>query len=227
MIKVIVAEDSIVLRKLIVRSINSQKDMKVVGDAGSGKDIIAIADSSDFDIAVLDIEMEYMDAGIKAAREIHKIKPSAKVIFLTLHDNDEMIFSALEDGAVDYIIKSEKTDELIEHIRAVSFGKNPMTLDVQGRLQKEFRRLRRSEGELMFFIRNIAILTPAEKALLKLLVEGKTTKDIASLRFVEVTTVKTQITHILKKLNARRTKDIVLQIKEMNLEGLLEEDPKV
>ena len=227
MIKIIVAEDSIVLRRLIVRSINSQEDMKVVGDAGSGKEIVSIASSTDFDIAVLDIEMECMDAGIKAAREIHKIKPLAKVIFLTLHDNDEMIFSALEDGAVDYIIKSEKTDSLIEHIRAVSSGKNPMNLDVQGRLQKEFRRLRQSEGELMFFIRNIAILTPAEKALLKLLVEGKTIKNIARLRFVEVTTVKTQITHILKKLNVRRTKDIVLQIKEMNLEGLLENDPKV
>ena len=187
MIKIIVAEDSIVLRRLIVRSINSQEDMKVVGDAGSGKEIVSIASSTDFDIAVLDIEMECMDAGIKAAREIHKIKPLAKVIFLTLHDNDEMIFSALEDGAVDYIIKSEKTDSLIEHIRAVSSGKNPMNLDVQGRLQKEFRRLRQSEGELMFFIRNIAILTPAEKALLKLLVEGKTIKDIARLRQYEVT----------------------------------------
>lgn len=227
MIKVIVAEDIDVIRKRIIKNINKESDMQVVGEASTGLEITKVALSTDFDIAVLDIEMEGIDAGIVAARKIREVKTDAKIIFLTLHDNDDMIFSALGDGAVDYIIKSEDTTPLIEHIRLVTEGKNPMNLDLQRKLQTEFKRLQKSESELMFFIRTIAILTPAEKALIKLLVEGNSVKDIAKKRYVEVTTVKTQISHILKKLNVRRTRDIVLQIKEMNLESLLDTEPKV
>lgn len=227
MIKVIVAEDIDVIRKRIIKNINKESDMQVVGEASTGLEITKVALSTDFDIAVLDIEMERINAGIVAARKIREVKTDAKIIFLTLHDNDDMIFSALGDGAVDYIIKSEDTTPLIEHIRLVTEGKNPMNLDLQRKLQTEFKRLQKSESELMFFIRTIAILTPAEKALIKLLVEGNSVKDIAKKRYVEVTTVKTQISHILKKLNVRRTRDIVLQIKEMNLESLLDTEPKV
>lgn len=227
MIKVIVAEDIDIIRKRIIKNINKESDMQVVGEASTGLEITKVALSTDFDIAVLDIEMERIDAGIIAARKIREVKTNAKIIFLTLHDNDDMIFSALGDGAVDYIIKSEDTTSLIEHIRLITDGKNPMNLDLQRKLQTEFKRLQKSESDLMFFIKTIAILTPAEKALIKLLVEGNSVKDIAKKRYVEITTVKTQISHILKKLNVRRTRDIVLQIKEMNLESLLDTEPKV
>lgn len=102
-----------------------------------------------------------------------------------------------------------------------------MDWNIQNKVQKEFRRLRKSETDLLFFLRNISILTQAEKELLKLLVADYSLKEIAKLRYVELTTIKTQISHILKKLRVRRTKDIVKQIKEMGLESLLESESKV
>ena len=227
MIRVIIAEDLDILRRRLVKAINSTDDITVVGESDTGKGIVDIAESTKFDIAILDIEMETTEAGLYATNAILMDNPNAKIIMLTLHDSDDMVFSAIEKGAVDYVIKSENTDELIEHIRNVYAGKNNMDWRIQSKIQKEFRRLRKSENDLLFFIRNIAILTPAEKTLLKLLTDGYSIKEIAKLRFVEVTTVKTQISHILRKLNAKRTREIVIQIKEMHLEELLDDSAKV
>ena len=170
--------------------------------------------------------MESAEAGLDAAKAILEERPDAKIIILTLHDSDEMVFSAIEKGAVDYVIKSGDTEEVIQHIRNAYSGKRAMDWKIQDKLQKEFRRLRKSENDLLFFIRHIAVLTPAEKALLKLLVDGYSIREISRLRFVEVSTVKTQISHILKKLNAKRTREIVVQIKEMKLEELLSDSEK-
>ena len=222
----IIAEDLEILRKRLIKSMDSTGDIKVVGESSTGKGIIEIAKQTPFDIAVLDIEMESAEAGLDAAKAILEERPDAKIIILTLHDSDEMVFSAIEKGAVDYVIKSGDTEEVIQHIRNAYSGKRAMDWKIQDKLQKEFRRLRKSENDLLFFIRHIAVLTPAEKALLKLLVDGYSIREISRLRFVEVSTVKTQISHILKKLNAKRTREIVVQIKEMKLEELLSDSEK-
>ena len=226
MIRVIIAEDLEILRKRLIKSMDGTEDIKVVGESSTGKGIIEIAKQTPFDIAVLDIEMESAEAGLDAAKAILEEHPDAKIIILTLHDSDEMVFSAIEKGAVDYVIKSGDTEEVIQHIRNAYSGKRAMDWKIQDKLQKEFRRLRKSENDLLFFIRHIAVLTPAEKALLKLLVDGYSIREISRLRFVEVSTVKTQISHILKKLNAKRTREIVVQIKEMKLEELLSDSEK-
>lgn len=114
MIKVIIAEDLNILRKRIVCAINSQTDMKVVAEASTGMEITRLAEACEFDIALIDIEMESREAGINATMDILKLKPESQIIILTLHDSDEMVFKALEGGAVDYIIKSEDTTKVIQ-----------------------------------------------------------------------------------------------------------------
>ena len=182
MIRVIIAEDLEILRKRLIKSMDSTGDIKVVGESSTGKGIIEIAKQTPFDIAVLDIEMESAEAGLDAAKAILEERPDAKIIILTLHDSDEMVFSAIENGAVDYVIKSGDTEEVIQHIRNAYSGKRAMDWKIQDKLQKEFRRLRKSENDLLFFIRHIAVLTPAEKALLKLLVDGYSIREISRLR---------------------------------------------
>ncbi len=221
MIRVIIAEDIDILRRRIKNDLLRSEKIEVVGEAASASEAVDVAMSVDFDIALLDIEMESSDSGIDAASRILEIKPESKVIFLTLHESDEVVFKALESGAVDYIIKSEDATNVVEHIEKAYQDKAQIGWKVQNKMQKEFLRLRKSEMHLVFFIHNISILTPAEKALLALLVEGYSIKDISEKRYVEITTIKTQISHILKKLHVRRTKDIVDQIKEMKLESLL------
>lgn len=227
MINVLVAEDIDILRRRIVRALDNTEDIKVVAAVSTGKSAVQAARVTDFHIALLDVEMERIDSGIVAAKEIIGLKPNVDIIFLTLHESDEIIFNAFGSGAVDYIIKTEDIDPVIEHIRNVYNNKAMLDWEIQSRIQKEFRRLQRSENELRFFIHKIAILTPAEKELLRLLVGGNSLKQITKIRFVELSTIKTQISHILKKLEVGRTRDIVKQIREMNLENLLDDISKV
>ena len=221
-IRVIFAEDVEILRKEIIRFLNRDKHIEVVGDANNAKDIVTIAQEIEFDIALLDIEMEKETSGIEAASAILAAKPQAKIIFLSSHESDEIIFSAIETGAIDYVIKSGELENLIDHIEKAYSNQVEIDWNVQKKMHKEFLRLRKREQNLLFFIRNIAILTPAEKSLISLLVQEFRIKEIADIRFVEVTTIKTQISRILKKLDMKRTKDIVTQIKKMKLESLFE-----
>ena len=88
-------------------------------------------------------------------------------------------------------------------------------------MKREFLRLRKTENNLLYFIKNLSGLTSAEKQLVRLLLQGYSARQIAEERIVELSTVKTQISHILKKVNAKRSKELVDNIREKNLEQLL------
>ena len=222
-IKIIIAEDAEVLLDSFVETFSGDPGLQVVGQAKTASGIIQIASKTDFDIALLDIDMERRHSGIYAACQILNEKPGAKIVFLTVHEDDDTIFKAMEAGAVDYIIKSDDTDKIIKHIKDAYVNVTELEHKVQHILNKEFLRLRKKEADLIYYIKNIAVLTPVEKSMLKLLLKGKTPREISEIRNVEITTVKTQITRILKKFNASRTRQIVNQIREMNLENLLDE----
>lgn len=221
MIKVILAEDTPVLRRHLVDLIDRQDDMKVVGFADTGAEIFDIAKRTDFDIAVLDIDMETSTAGIIAAGEILSVKPSSKIVFLSVHEDDEMILCALEAGNVDYVVKSDDLENVLRHIRSFADGKPVLDTKVGSAMKREFLRLRKTENNLLYFIKNLSGLTSAEKQLVRLLLQGYSARQIAEERVVELSTVKTQISHILKKVNAKRSKELVDNIREKNLEQLL------
>ena len=101
-IRIIVAEDNDVLREDLCQELNGQPDFTVVATAASGAKAVEAALATEFDVILLDIEMETIQAGIDAAAAIHPQKPEAKIIYLTAHDNDDMILTAMATGAVDY-----------------------------------------------------------------------------------------------------------------------------
>lgn len=105
-IKILIADDFALLREDLRELINRQQDMEVVGEAASGKDIVALAEKLDFDIILMDIEMELMNAGIIATQKIREVKPDANIIFLTAHETREIIVTAMGAGACDYLVKA-------------------------------------------------------------------------------------------------------------------------
>ncbi len=222
MIRVILAEDNEILRRHIIDSLAKEEDIEVVGEASTGGAIFEIAKTTEFDIAVLDIDMESSTAGIIAAGEMLSVKPEAKIIFLSVHEDDETVLGALSSGNVDYVVKSDDMNVLVKHIRSFAGGK-PMALEgkVGDTVKREFIRLKKTEKNLLYFIKNLSGLTSTEKELVRLLLQNKTARQIADERTVELTTVKTQISHILKKCHAKRTKELVMEIREKQLEDLL------
>jgi two-component system response regulator NreC len=219
-LRIIIAEDINIIREDLEQTINSQEDMVVVASVASGIEVQNVANKVEADIAILDIEMESNTAGIKAANFFQENYPSVKVVYLSVHENANIILTAMATGAIDYIVKGCSDAVLLDHIRKVSKGQANLESKVQMIMMKEYKRLRKSEKSLTFFIENLSSLTPTEKELVGYLLLGYKVKEIAKQRNVEIVTVKTQITMLLKKFNCRRTSKIIEMVNDLNLTHL-------
>lgn len=219
-IRMMIAEDFQLLLEDMTEVINEQIDMEVVGTANNGHDMVKLATKTEFDVILMDIEMENMNAGIEATRQIRAEIPEAKIIFLTAHGTKDIIITAMATGAIDYIIKGAEEEEILEHIRAAYVGKPLMEEKIQTTIMQEYTRLQQSEKSLLFFIQNLSDLTATEREIIRLLMQDKKVREIAEERSVEMVTVKTQISGILKKFGEKRTKAIIKKIKDLNIAHL-------
>lgn len=220
MIKVAIVEDFELIREDLKELIDSQEDMQVVWAAETGVQAVELAEKEATDIILMDIEMETINAGILAAEKIRDKNSEQKIIFMTAHETNEMIITAMGTGAVDYLVKGEDSEEILSHIRNAFAGRATMNSRIQETIMREYSRLQRSERSLLFFIHNVSQLTAAERELIKLLLEGMKVKEIAQVRCVEMITVKTQIKSLLRKFGCSRTKEIVSMIRDLNLSHL-------
>lgn len=220
MIKVAIVEDFELIREDLKELIDSQEDMQVVWAAETGVQAVELAEKEATDIILMDIEMETINAGILAAEKISDKNSEQKIIFMTAHETNEMIITAMGTGAVDYLVKGEDSEEILSHIRNAFAGRATMNSRIQETIMREYSRLQRSERSLLFFIHNVSQLTAAERELVKLLLEGMKVKEIAQVRCVEMITVKTQIKSLLRKFGCSRTKEIVSMIRDLNLSHL-------
>lgn len=221
-IKILIAEDFQLLREDLEELVNSQEDMEVIGYAADGSQIVELAKEKEFDIILMDIEMETINAGIIATEEIRSFKEDASIIFLTAHETSDMIVTAMGAGAVDYIVKGTEPEEFLRHVRNAYEGKPIMEGKVHQTIMQEYARLQKSEKSLLFFIHNISKLTMTERKLVQLLLQGKKVNEIAKERCVETVTVKTQIKGLLRKFGCSRTKEIIKMIEELKLGHLFE-----
>lgn len=220
MIRIIIADDFELLRQDLAELVDAQHDMEVVGQASSGAEVVELAEKSDCDIILMDIEMENISAGITAAEKIKDENPEQLIIYLTAHDTEQMILTAMASGAADYIVKGCDNEIVLAHIRAAAAGHPMLDARVQNLVLQEYNRLRHSEQSLLFFINNVSKLTATERELVRLLLQDKKIKEIAELRCVEVVTIKTQIKGLLHKFGVSRTREIVKMIRQLNIEHL-------
>ena len=155
-IRVLIADDFVYLREDLTELINKQEDMEVVGTAESGSEIIELAEKTDHDIILMDIEMEQTNAGILAAEAIRDDNPDSMIIFLTAHETKEMILTAMGAGAVDYVVKGLDDEVLLTHIRSAYEGNPIMQSRVRDTVMQEYERPQKSERSLLFFIHCIS-----------------------------------------------------------------------
>lgn len=218
--RILIADDFQLLREDLTELINHQRDMEVVGTAASGKEIVSLAETTGFDLILMDIEMETMNAGIIATQKICQDHPEAGIIFLTAHETHDMIVTAMGAGALDYVVKGCEDEELLYHVRCALNGNPVMSTKIHETVMQEYARLQQSEKSLLFFINNISKLTSTEREMIKFLLQGYRVHEIAEARCVEASTIKTQIKGLLRKFGCSRTKEIVKIIKELNIEHL-------
>ena len=219
-IRVAVAEDEPYLRESLCRDIAGRKNMVLTGSAATGKEIVSLVLEHDTDIVLMDIEMEAYNSGILAASAIAAGKPGMIFIFLTVHDEDELIYEAFSVAAnVDYIIKSAAREKVLRKIEDVFYSRNSIDPLIMRKLTGEFHRMRSGKKHMMRFYNILFTITPSEKELIRLMLDGNSNAKIAELRGVQIVTIKSQINTLLKKFDVKRSREIVTQIREIGLES--------
>ena len=126
----------------------------------------------------------------------------------------------LNSGAADYVVKGCPEEEVLRHLRMAARGEAQLESRIQQTVLREYSRLQRSEQSLLFFINMVSQLTPAERALVRCLLDDKKVREIAQMRCVELVTVKTQIKSLLRKFGCSRTKEIVQLVRQLKLDHL-------
>ncbi|HTE21259.1 MAG TPA: response regulator transcription factor [Armatimonadota bacterium] len=196
MIRLVVADDHKLLRDGVVRLLELEEDFKVVGQADTGEQAVLLVERLQPDVAVLDVRMPG-EGGISAAREIVTRWPAVRVVLLTMHDEDEMVFEGLAAGAASYLLKDCSPEELVGTIRAVAAGETRLSGSPLDRVLTEFRKLKQQGGPTPVAPN---LLSPREQEVLGGLVRGQSNKQIARDLGIDMTTVKTHLHRVYEKL---------------------------
>ncbi|SIS40570.1 response regulator transcription factor [Salimicrobium flavidum] len=202
MIRVLFVDDHEMVRIGVSAYLSAQPDIEVVAEAADGKEGVEKAFEWKPDIILMDLVMEEMD-GIEATERIISEWPEAKIIIVTSFIDDEKVYPALEAGAVSYLLKTSKADEIAEAIRATHGGQSILEPEVTGKLMNKMRNEPLHEQ-----------LTAREKEILMLMAEGRTNQEIAEQLFIALKTVKVHVSNILGKLEVHdRTQAVVYAFK--------------
>ncbi len=196
MIRVLLIDDHPIVRSGIKSELEKSENILFVGEASGGKEGVELAGKILFDVLLIDISMPGMN-GIEAAELILKKNPSAKIIVLTMHDDENYVHEFIKLGAKGYILKDSNPEELIKAIESANNNIPYYSPQVSGAIlsQNANRGLKKPvENE---------ILSPREKEVLLLLVNDKKNKEIALKLNLSVRTVETHREHIMQKLNIR------------------------
>ncbi|WP_171685636.1 response regulator transcription factor [Paenibacillus planticolens] len=217
-IRIIVAEDLDVLREHFCELIDREEDLNVIGQASAGKEVLKlIAELGAPDLILMDIEMEMRHDGIITAQKVLELHPQTRIVFLTVHEDDETVFSAFETGAVDYVLKTSSSEAIIQSIRSAHEGNVQVRPEFAYKIKNEFSRIRRNQESLLNSTLILSQMTPSELVILDLLLRDMKLTEIAKERQVELSTIKSQINVILKKFNKKRTKEVTTMLRELNV----------
>lgn len=216
-IKVLIAEDIDPIRKRYCDIINKEPNLQVVADVSNKKDAILKTIELQPDIILMDIEMDTVDAGLLATKDILMKYPDIKIIILTVYEEDDLIFSAFQMGVCDYMLKGSSNQEIINGIKAAYKGESPIRPDIAGKVRTEFKRLKSYENSFLYTLNILTQLTPTELDILYMISKGYSRAEICKERHVEMSTVKTQIHHILKKTEKRTTKELLIALEDLSL----------
>jgi DNA-binding NarL/FixJ family response regulator len=185
--------------------LEQQNDFVVVAEAEDGRKAVALAASSNPDVAVLDVGMPNLN-GIEAAKQITARDGKTAVVILSMHHDESYILRALNAGARSYLLKDSAQSDLVAAIRAVAQGKSFFSPAVSKILLEDYvRKLKRSGAEDSY-----DLLTPREREILQLVAEGKSNKDIAGVLHLSVYTVETHRANLMEKLNLKSVPELIL-----------------
>jgi NarL family two-component system response regulator LiaR len=207
LIRVLVADDHIVVRKGIRALLATEQDIEVVGEAENGQQAVAQAERLQPDVILMDLVMPEMD-GIKAIRCITTHQPEARILVLTSFAADDKVFPAIKAGALGYLLKDSSPEDLVGAIRQVHHGESSLHPAIARKLLQELSQPTERPP-------TPEPLTEREVEVLKLVAQGRSNQEIADVLVISEATARTHVSNILHKLHlASRTQAALYALRE-------------
>jgi DNA-binding NarL/FixJ family response regulator len=199
--RVILADDHTLFRSGVKRILAEVPGVEIVGEAADGLQLLALLKEVTPDLVILDISMPKL-RGLEAIQEIKTSFPQVQVLILTMHKDADYLSYALGAGAAGFILKQDADPELLAALTTIRRGKTYLSPAIS-EVVPDLLRGRKSNGTPR------EVLTHREREILKLLADGKSSKEIGELLFISLRTVQNHRANIMKKLKVRRTTDLI------------------
>lgn len=210
-LRVLLADDHPTYRAGLLALLKIDADMIVVGEAGSGDEVMEMAEELKPDLIIMDIKMPNCN-GIEATRQILQRNPQVPILIMTMFEDDPTVAAAMRAGAKGYILKGALPDEIIRSIKVVAAGGAIFSPEIALRFVDYFEQIRPGfrEGEL-------AMLTVREREILELIAKGHRNGNIAEILVLSPSTVRNHITNILSKLQVVDRTEAIRKAKDAGL----------
>ena len=203
-IKIVLADDHSILREGLKNVLSSEDGFEVIGEAANGDEAVKICLSLKPDVAILDINMPQL-TGLEAAKLIKKKSPEINILILSMYDNENFISEAINLGINGYILKMSDMDELIKAIKAVADGNAYFPTSLASKILQKLSKTKKTKNDSS----NLPLLTTREKEIIKLIVEGYTSQQIADRLFISYFTVGKHRKNIHRKFGIKNTVELV------------------
>ncbi len=198
-IRVLLADDHAVVRQGFRLILSHEPDMEIVGEAGNGREAIALCERMKPDVVVMDVAMPELN-GIEATRRLQISSPATRVLALSMHKDGVYVREILRAGARGYLLKDSIDRDLLAAVRAVAKGEGYLSPAISDSVLNDFRR----------HVSNpLDLLTSREREVLQMIAEGGTNKEIANILHLSVYTVDAHRGRIMEKLNVHSSNELV------------------
>jgi two-component system NarL family response regulator len=215
-LRVLIVDDHALFRRGLQMVLRQEEDIDVVGEAGDGHEAVEKAQELMPDVVLMDVRMPGQ-SGIKATEQIKDLIPHAKILMLTISDEEADLYDAIKAGASGYLLKEISIDEVADAVRSVWSGQSRISPSMASKLLTEFAAMSKRADERQQL--PAPRLTDREMEVLRLVAQGMNNRDIAKELFISENTVKNHIRNILEKLHLHsRMEAVVYAVREKLLE---------
>lgn len=213
-IRVLLVDDQTLFREGLRTLLSTRPEIVVAGEAANGQEALALVETLEPQVVLMDLQMPVMD-GVQATARLRQHSPDIPVLVLTTFDDDANLFGALRAGAAGYLLKDVSSDTLVAAITAAARGEAFLQSTVTGRVVAAFARLMESGGPRAEAL--VLPLSPREREILALVSTGASNKEIADRLCLAEGTVKNHVTNILTKLDVRDRTQAALRARQLGI----------
>jgi DNA-binding NarL/FixJ family response regulator len=204
-LRILVADDHDILRRGLKQLLTSHANWHICAEARTGREAVALCEKHRPDVAILDISMPELN-GLEATRSIRKDSPSTNIIILSIHFSDQLVKDIVEAGARGYVMKADTDRDLVTAVEAISNHRTFFTPRAAELLISDFA------GQVSYSLPPAirgSRLTGREREIVRLLAEGNSSREVASILGISVKTADTHRANIMKKLQVHSASELV------------------